>query len=144
MQDLRKQLYTDLRSICIEGVFTGGLSLTLPSIEEGTMDVSRLTPTEVAELLKREKISERGIVAIVENKLDGEALLLLEKDEHFAAIGIKLGDMLKLKKIIAKHKTAEQPVTTSSTDQSVRVRVYINNNNLLLIMIFCFTKWLPV
>ena len=87
------------------------------------MDLSRLTPTEVAELLKREKISERGIVAIVENKLDGEALLLLEKDEDFTEIGIKVGDKLRLRRFIAKHRTAEQPVTTSSTDQSVRVRV---------------------
>ena len=86
------------------------------------MDVSRLNPAEVAQLLKREKIiSEKGIGLIVENGVDGEALLLLERDEDFAEIGIKLGDKLKLRKFIAKHTTAEQPVTTDheATEQPV-------------------------
>ena len=83
------------------------------------MDVSRLSPTEVAELLKREKfISENEVGVIVENDIDGEALLLLDMEDS-AAIGIKLGDRLKLQKFIAKHKTAEQPVTTEATEQPV-------------------------
>ena len=87
------------------------------------MDVSRLTSIEVAELLEREKIiSKKGIGVIVENEVDGDALLLL-KDEDFAEIGIKLGDKVKLRRFIEKHKTstAEQPVATGSTDHEQSV-----------------------
>ena len=90
------------------------------------MDVSQLTSAEVADLLKREKIiSEKGIGLIIENEVDGEALLLLETDKDFEDIGIKVGDRVKLRRFIAKYKTAEQlPVATSSNDQSVRDSCY--------------------
>ena len=106
------------------------------------MDVSRLSPAEVAELLRREKIiSEKGIGVIVDNEVDGEALLLLEDDEDFAEIGIKLSDTLQLRKFIAKHiKTAEQPVTTEATEQSVSFMYHFYD---YYFYDFCFTKPLP-
>ena len=68
--------------------------------------VSQLSPTEVAALLQKENIiSDEGIRLIVKNKIDGQALLLLET-EHFKEIGIEaLGDRIKLGNFISKHRT---------------------------------------
>ena len=67
----------------------------------------QLSAAEVANLLKREKIiSEKGISLIVKNEIDGEELLLLETDVHLKEIGLKaVGDRLKLRAFISKHRT---------------------------------------
>ena len=71
------------------------------------MSLSQVSAAEVADILKREKIiSEKGISLIVENEIDGEALLLLESVEDFKEIGIeKIGDRVKFRNFISKHRT---------------------------------------
>ena len=71
------------------------------------VSLSQLSVAEVADLLKREKIlNEKGIRLIVENEIDGQALLVCETDEHLKEIGLRgIGDRLKLRAFISKHRT---------------------------------------
>ena len=82
------------------------------------VSLSQLSAVEVADLLIREKIlSEKGISFIVENEIDGGALLLLETDEDFKEIGLRrIGDRLKLRAFISKHRTKSVVTPAEQSD----------------------------
>ena len=83
--------------------------------------LSQLSVDEVVTLLRSEKIiSEKGITLIVENEINGKALLLLDTEDRLKEIGLKaLGDRVNLRDFITKHRTKSVtpgPVPAALTD----------------------------
>ena len=88
--------------------------------------VSQLSVDEVADLLKNEGFKENVVKLFVENEIDGEALLLLEKEEHLNRIGlVKLGDIVKFVKFISRLRessTTEDAPALTGPSQTVRTQ----------------------
>ena len=74
-----------------------------------TVSLSQVSAAEVADILKREKIiSEKGISLILENEIDGEALLApVKRDEALQRNWNTrtVGDKVKFRDFISKHRT---------------------------------------
>ena len=89
-----------------------------------------LTTSQVAELLKKEGFRDDVVQLFVENKVDGEALMMLEtEEEYMKELGLKnVGDKLKIKKFIKKYKeganTKEMPPADHHERESVRKCVH--------------------
>ena len=87
--------------------------------------VSQLSVDEVADLLKNEGFKENVVKFFVKHEIDGEALLLLEKD-HLNRIGsVKLGDILKFEKFISRLRessTTEDAPALTGPSQTVRTQ----------------------
>lgn len=62
--------------------------------------------SQVAELLEKEGFRHDVVQRFVENKVDGEALMMLEtEEEYMKELGLKsVGDKLKIRKLIKKYK----------------------------------------
>ena len=88
--------------------------------------VSQLSVDEVADLLKNEGFKENVVKLFVENEVDGEALLLLEKREHLNRIGlVKLGDIVKFEMFISRLRessTTEDAPALTGPSQTVRTQ----------------------
>ena len=71
----------------------------------GWLRMEGWTTSQVAELLKKEGFRDDVVQLFVVNEIDGEALMMLETDEHMKEVGLtKHGDQLKIKKFIKKCK----------------------------------------
>ena len=88
--------------------------------------VSQLSVDEVEDLLKNEGFKENVVKLFVENEIDGEALLLLEKKEDLNQIGlVKLGNILKFQKFISRLRessTTEDAPALTGPSQTVRTQ----------------------
>ena len=88
-----------------------------------------LTTSQVAELLEKEGFRDDVVQLFVENKVDGEAFVMLEtEEEYMKELGLKnVGDKLKIKKLIKKYKGDENAKEMPSADHHEKesVRNYV-------------------
>lgn len=69
--------------------------------------MEHLSSSQVAELLKKEGFPEDVVQLLADKAVDGKALMMLETDEDMKELGFKkLGDRLKIKKLISHYKGA--------------------------------------
>ena len=87
-----------------------------------------LTTSQVAELLKKEGFRDDVVQLFVENKVDGEALMMLKTIKDMKAVGLtKIGDRIKIQKLIKKYKedanTKEIPPADHHKRELVRKKI---------------------
>ena len=102
--------------------------------------MEHVTVGQVAELLKEEGFPEDVVQRFAESAVDGKALMMLETDEDMKELGLnKLGDRLKLKKLISKSRGGANKELDNDKKESVRkilIKMYILSH------VACFCFWL--
>lgn len=86
------------------------------------MIMEHLTVSEVGELLKKEGFPGDVVQLFADNAVDGEALMMLETDENMKELGLKkVGDRLKIKKLISKYRGGDILPPADREKESVRI-----------------------
>ena len=83
--------------------------------------MEQLSAGQVAELLKEEGLPENVVQLFEKNAVDGEALMMLETDEDMKELGLnKLGDRLKIRKLLSKYREGANTKEVPPAEESVR------------------------